>query len=183
MLCRLTERDVFSKGDQLAPDLLQYFRFPSHLLTKVYRLSNGFFSSHEIFHEDGYLQSHRASVYPDSRLLLTSVLDTWFRFLVKDVTQDARGNYLWHEMTFCSRWTPEGCTVLCIGTPKLFQDLLHDTLSRMWPILPQSEPFSLHVPIVEAVVAMQDSSIWSVRDAVRSMEKVRAPSCQRTSYR
>ena len=33
------------------------------------------------------------------------------------------------------------------------------------------EPYSLHIPLVEAVVAMQDLSVWSVRDIVRIVEK------------
>jgi hypothetical protein len=104
---------------------------------------------------------------------LTSVSDTWFRVLVKSVSPDA-SSYTWHEMTFCSRWTPQKCIVLCIGVDPTFQNLLQQNVSHMWPGVPPSEPFSLHVPLVQAILDLQDSSIWSIRDVVRAMEKASA---------
>ncbi|KAK7178575.1 hypothetical protein PSPO01_15374 [Paraphaeosphaeria sporulosa] len=136
---------------------MRYFQIPSRILTDVYRRSNGFFSFEDAFHEDGHVQSHY----------------TWFRVSIKTIGQDPTPGYTWHEMTFFSHWTPERCVFLCIGPPSSFRNLLHDTLSRMWSKLPPSEPYSLHVPIIEVVVAMQDSSVWSVRDTVRSVEKDR----------
>ncbi|KAF1963803.1 hypothetical protein CC80DRAFT_358848, partial [Byssothecium circinans] len=31
--------------------------------------------------------------------------------------------------------------------------------------------YSLHVPLIEAVIELQDSSVWSIRDIIRSIEK------------
>ncbi|KAF2273333.1 uncharacterized protein EI97DRAFT_383950 [Westerdykella ornata] len=93
------------------------------------------------------------------------------RLLVKNVAEDPNFSYTWHEMTFCSRWTPEGCIVLCMSASPRFQNLLRWSLTRMWSKVPPFEPYSLHVPIIEAVIAMQDLSVWSIRDAVRSVEK------------
>ncbi|KAH6625585.1 hypothetical protein C7974DRAFT_414085 [Boeremia exigua] len=100
--------------------------------------------------------------------------DTWFRFLVKMTAPDSKSSYTWHEMTFFSRWTPNGCRMLCIGVPSLFTTLLQDSLSRMNTPQPPTEPYSLHVPVLEAIVAMQDLSLWSMRDIVRGIEKTRA---------
>ncbi|CAG5189834.1 uncharacterized protein ALTATR162_LOCUS12095 [Alternaria atra] len=76
---------------------------------------------------------------------------TWFRVLVKMAARDASSSYSWHEMTFCSR------------------GLLQGALSQSGTMPPPSEPYSLHMPLVEAVVAMQDLSVWSVRDIDRSL--------------
>jgi hypothetical protein len=98
------------------------------------------------------------------------VLEIWFRVLVKAVSVTPPG-YSWHEMTFCSRWDPQGCVVLCIGVGSTFQHLLQQALSRMWSRLPPSEPFSLHVPLVQTILEFQDLSVWSIRDLVRITEK------------
>jgi hypothetical protein len=48
--------DVFSKGQQLVPELMQYFQIPPRLLSSVYRRSNGFFAFEESLAKDGELQ-------------------------------------------------------------------------------------------------------------------------------
>ncbi|KAF2628863.1 hypothetical protein BU25DRAFT_409878 [Macroventuria anomochaeta] len=154
----LVEQDAFSTDAKPAPELMQFFQIPTHLLTTGYRRSNGFFSSAETFGPDGHLQS----------------CYTWFRVLIKMAARDASSSYTWHEMTFCSRWTSDRCAILCTGAFPLFRGLLQNALAQQGMTLPPSEPYSLHIPLVEAVVAMQDSSVWSVRDIVRSVEKNRS---------
>jgi hypothetical protein len=102
--------------------------------------------------------------------LLILVSDTWFRILVKAVSQN-NASYTWHEMTFCSRWESQRCIVLCIGVDLAFQHLFQETLSGLWPKLPSYEPFSLHVPLLHTILDLQDSSIWSIRDVIRNIEK------------
>ena len=104
-------------------------------------------------------------------VFLSYITDTWFRVLVKMVARDAHLSYSWHEMTFCSRWVSGHCTILCIGASSLFRGLLQDALAQLGTMLQPWELYSLHVPLLEAVVAMQDLSVWSVRDIVRSVEK------------
>ena len=116
---------------------------------------------------------------PEVRAPLTFLLDTWFRHLVKVAAEGSDPSYVWHEMTFISQWTPGRCAILCIGIPASFHLLLHRALLGIWPKLPPSEPYSLHVAVVEAIVSLQDSSVWSVRDVVRSIEKVRPTSTLR----
>ncbi|KAF1936654.1 hypothetical protein EJ02DRAFT_387029 [Clathrospora elynae] len=148
--------DVFSTGKQLAPELSQHFQIPGHLLSSAYRRSNGFFTFEESFDQDGHLQTYK----------------TWFRVLVKAVSPNPPG-YSWHEMTFCSRWDPQRCIVLCIGVDLAFQHLLQQALSHMWPRLPPSEPLSLHVPLVQAILELHDLSVWCIRDVIRTIEKDR----------
>ncbi|KAJ4983324.1 hypothetical protein SVAN01_11205, partial [Stagonosporopsis vannaccii] len=154
----LVEEDVFTINTLPAPELVKLFRIPKHLLTDVYRRSNGFFRCEDGFDSKGHLESHH----------------TWFRFLVKMTARDSKSSYTWHEMTFCSRWTPSGCMMLCIGVPDLFKSLLLDALSQIDVSRTAAEPYSLHVPVLETIVAMQDLSLWSLRDIVRGIEKDRS---------
>ena len=85
--------------------------------------------------------------------------------------RDASSSYSWHEMTFYSRWVSGHCTILCIGASSLFRGLLQDALAQLGTMVQPLEPYSLHMPLLEAVVAMHDLSVWSVRDIVRSVEK------------
>ncbi|KAF1926682.1 uncharacterized protein M421DRAFT_422656 [Didymella exigua CBS 183.55] len=87
---------------------------------------------------------------------------------------DASSSYAWHEMTFCSRWFSGRCAILCIGASSLFGAQLQDALDRLETTLSPEELYSLHVPLLEAVVSMHDSSVWSVRDVVRAVEKDRS---------
>ncbi|KAF2024463.1 hypothetical protein EK21DRAFT_46270, partial [Setomelanomma holmii] len=131
------------------------FQIPSHFFATVYRRSNGFFSFSEAFGQNGRLQSSY----------------TWFRVLTKMTARDASSSYTWHEMTFCSWWVSDRCTVLCTGASSLFRGLLKDALDQTGETMPPFEPYSSHVPLIEAIVGMQDSSVWSVRDIVRGIEK------------
>jgi hypothetical protein len=99
------------------------------------------------------------------------IADTCFRVLVKMAARDASSSYTWHEMTFCSRWIAGRCTILCIGASSSFKELLKDAHDRLETALPLAEPYSLHLRIVEAIITMHDSSVWHVRDIVRSVEK------------
>jgi len=172
-LNRLVEDDVFSVTAQPAPELVQSFHIPSHLLTEAYLRSNGFYSSAESLAQNDGAQHVCKNIHL-IRMVRTfdrSHTDTWFRVLVKIAARDAQ-SYTWHEMTFCSRWSPTESAMLCIGASALFRKHLQQALVRLGPMIPSSEPFALHVPLVEALVAMHDASVWSIRDIVRSIEKV-----------
>ncbi|KAH7381533.1 hypothetical protein BKA66DRAFT_464397 [Pyrenochaeta sp. MPI-SDFR-AT-0127] len=153
----LLDEDVFSSGKQLAPELSQRYQIPEYMLSNVYRHSNGFFKFEEDVDKQGHLKSCRA----------------WLRILVKAVSSQEKPGYKWQEMTFCSRWEPANCSILCIGVNTSFQTLFREILPRVWPELPSSNPYSLHIPIIETIIAMHDSSVWSLRNIVRDVEKGR----------
>ncbi|KAF3034656.1 hypothetical protein E8E12_000961 [Didymella heteroderae] len=87
--------------------------------------------------------------------------------------------YKWCEMTFFSRWDKDHSTVFCIGTDAWFERSLHETLGRMWRNPASVDPWTVQVPLLEAVVALQDRSVWLVRDVVRNVEKDRLRSTRK----
>ena len=68
----MLKEDVFSAGGELAPELSQHFHIPQHLLSNVYRRSNGFFSFDESRDQQGQLQSCSKQGVPRAALLLTA---------------------------------------------------------------------------------------------------------------
>lgn len=180
----LVEKDVFSHGNQLTPVISRYFRIPDHLFSDTYRRSNGFFSTESSYDNDGHLQLHsKYKAWCKVSAGTDFGLDTRFRFLIKFVNPSRITglSYTWHEMTFFSRWSPDRCSVLCVGMPHTFIVLLQENLSRLQPKMPSSNPYSLHIPLIESIIAMHDSSVWFVRDVVRSVERVRPILLERMS--
>lgn len=176
---RLTHQDPFSTGQQLSQELSQHFELPQYLLSDVYRRSNGFFASKESLDKNGDPQSCRKRDHnPAIEVLLIVVIDMWFHVLVKSVSSDSDSSYKWHEMTFCFCWDRGGCSILCIGVDLSFQTLLQETLHREWPRLLPSEPCCMLVPLVETVIALNDRSVWSIRDVIREAEKASAVQLQ-----
>jgi hypothetical protein len=88
------------------------------------------------------------------------------------VYKNDRSSYKWHELTICIRWNADHGEVLCIGTDAEFEHLFFDCLTQMWKSLPPSNPLSMLVITVEAIVALQDLAVWLIRDIVRDVEKV-----------
>ncbi|KAH7356125.1 hypothetical protein BKA66DRAFT_473879 [Pyrenochaeta sp. MPI-SDFR-AT-0127] len=154
------EQDCYSTGEQLPQELVTYFQVPEHMLSDVYRRSNGFYNSEKIFDKDGNLET----------------FFTQFRFLVKFTVRGDDSRYLWNEMTFFSRWSPGQCAIICIGVPASLHCFVQKVIPSMWSKLSSSQPFALHVPLMESIVAMHDTSIWSIRDKVRNIEKGRSVS-------
>ncbi|KAF2732009.1 hypothetical protein EJ04DRAFT_497713 [Polyplosphaeria fusca] len=156
----LLERDIFTANTQSELELLRFSGVPNHMLSGLYRRSNGFFGFEESLDGNGRRQLHI----------------TWFRFIVKIAIDCSGFNYVWHELTFVSRWNADQCAILCIGVPTSFKHLLSTALSSIWTRIPSSEPYSLHVPLMEAIISLQDSAVWSIRDIVRNIEKDRSRS-------
>ncbi|KAJ4379966.1 hypothetical protein N0V86_004272 [Didymella sp. IMI 355093] len=152
--------DIYSDSKALAPELLEHFKVPKVLLSEVYRKSNGFFDSEAEHDEDGRLVA----------------FCSWHRILVKIVSEKYAKKYKWHEMTFFTRWDPEHSVVFCIGAGSEFEQIFHETLGRMWTDLPSASPWTIQLPILEAVIELQDRGVWLIRDVVRNVEKDRSRS-------
>lgn len=150
------------------------FKIPDYLLSEIYRRSNGFFVSKHVRDQNGRLVAF-CKFNPDELdwSALRTVQDSWFRVLVKMVCKTNMWSYKWHEMTFCTRWDADHISVLCIGTDHAFERLLQGSLDRMWKELPPTSPWSLHVLLLEVIMALHDQAVWSIRDVVRDVEKVR----------
>ncbi|KAF2176651.1 hypothetical protein K469DRAFT_645505 [Zopfia rhizophila CBS 207.26] len=106
-------------------------------------------------------------------------VSTWFRCLVKRVLKPREGkardgkNYLWYEMGFFTRWShPNGCRVLCIGTPEELRMQLEVVL-RKSPSLELRDPFVMLRPLLDQIIKLYDDSTWRMRDEVRAIEENR----------
>jgi hypothetical protein len=90
---------------------------------------------------------------------------------VPEKTQ-ADKTYIWYEMGFFTRWDHSGhCRVICIDTPEDLQSGLEIFL-RKHPPLNFSDPFAMHVPLIDQIILQYDLSVWRVRRPVRDIEKV-----------
>lgn len=78
--------------------------------------------------------------------------------------------YVWHEMTFFTRWEPNHCMVVCVDTPDSLPADLARRLSK--EALDRSNPFALHIPLVDQIITLNDKSVWGIRDLIRRVEKV-----------
>jgi hypothetical protein len=75
-------------------------------------------------------------------------------------------------MTFISRWQPGRCMVLCVDTPDDFRTKLQDSMESGQGAIDLSDPFALHVSLMDQVTALYDQSVWSIRNLIRRVEKV-----------
>lgn len=170
---RIVEKDIYSSGHELTTDIAQHFQVPEYLFSDMYRRSNGFFKFQE-YGKSGENLEYCTSMRRDLTSFPDLSTDSWFRFLVKvcPSSQTQAIHYVWFEMTFFSSWTPTKCSMLCIGVPPGFVDVLETSISHISTGVIPSDPFSLHIPLIESMISLQNSSVWSIRDIVRSTEKV-----------
>jgi len=81
-------------------------------------------------------------------------------------------NYVWYEMTFYTHVASDRTLMLCLDTPDELRLRLEIALSGSKQGLDLSDPFALHVPLIDEVVVLNDRSVWQVRDLIRTIEKV-----------
>ena len=101
-------------------------------------------------------------------------LGTWFRCLVKTLHHNLQDDmeYTWHEMTFFTRWAPGHSTVVCVNTPDNLLAGLEQAMSTGSAELDLSDPFALHIPLMDQIIMLYDQSVWGIRDLIRQVEKV-----------
>src|SRR3981081_2124483 len=98
--------------------------------------------------------------------MLRMPLATWFRCLVKEVDDGAEIEYRWHEMTFFTQWVPGHTMFLCIGNPETLKTGLTASLIEEAHSLDFSDPFSMHVPMMDQMIILYDMSVWKVRHVI-----------------
>jgi len=91
--------------------------------------------------------------------------------MVKTLDQTNK-TYMWYEMNYFSQWSSSRCTVLCTGAPDLLRTLLAESLSGQREALNFSDAYSMHVPLMDGIIALYDKSVWTLRDSIRHVEKV-----------
>lgn len=116
---------------------------------------------------------------------LTSVTAMWLRCLTKLVrrldvgagTAYTAGGiheqaYSWFEMEVFVHWkAPDNCRIICIDTPKDFQDALLTALQES-PPLQMADACAMARHVVQQVVSVFEMTVWRLRDCVRSLEQV-----------
>lgn len=61
---------------------------------------------------------------------------------------------------------------IIVGAPDELRKDLEDFLLENPDSLNFTDPFAMHIPLIDRVIKMYDISVWSVRDLVRIVEKV-----------
>ena len=83
-------------------------------------------------------------------------------------------------MGFFTRWTSnDGHVLFCFDIPLILRDRLK-TLFHSPSITPKlSDLYSPHVLVIDEIIKLFDTSVWSLRDIVRATEMVKPPSYAR----
>ena len=79
----------------------------------------------------------------------------------------------WYEMGFIVHWDPpQASTVLCFDAPLELIDLLENALARNNSQTVYKDPCSPLCAILDGILVLYDSSVWSMRNHVCGAEAV-----------
>ena len=84
---------------------------------------------------------------------------------------DTEPGYIWHEMSFHTRRNAESTIVLCFDVPGPIQTRIEHALSDKRE-LDLRDIYALHAVILDEVVSLYETSVWALRDLVRTYEVV-----------
>lgn len=91
---------------------------------------------------------------------------------IADVNVDGH-EYEWYEMGFFTKWaSPNSHIVLCFDIPQSLLASLTKAVSSSSMILDSASIYSLHIIIIDEVLKLFDTAIWSIRDVIRKAELV-----------
>ncbi|KAF2191309.1 hypothetical protein K469DRAFT_720289 [Zopfia rhizophila CBS 207.26] len=152
-------KSVYPKREAERRELLRHFNIPRMIATDMCNQCNGYFGSKEVYNETDQTQSY----------------NTWLRCLVKISHHTPQGGtgYTWYEMTFFTHWEPNRCMAVCVDIPDNFLTDLEHALSTESAVLDLSDPFTLHIPLMDQIIMLYDQSVWRIRDLIRRVEKNR----------
>ena len=89
-------------------------------------------------------------------------------------TTKPQGGYVWYEMDFLiSQLTSSDSIIICFDTPPVLQDRLLSALQQLKDPIVHTDPYSLQTLVFDQIINLHDESVWSVRDLIRSSEKVK----------
>jgi hypothetical protein len=106
-----------------------------------------------------------------------------FRFLAKQPTkgritratavENTDITYVWHRLGFFTSWFPSGyLVVLCFDLPPSLKQQISTSLVDSTSQLQLGDPFVLHALLIEEIVVLYDSALWSCRNLIRHLEQV-----------
>ncbi|EWZ36686.1 hypothetical protein FOCG_03836 [Fusarium oxysporum f. sp. radicis-lycopersici 26381] len=144
------------------------FCMPELWWSSYSRRSNGYFGS---------------ETFRDNNGMITA-LNTWSRFLVKQLNQT---NHQWHKFNILTRWIkdPQQTILLVFEAPKQLRlrDRFPDPLLINSHNDTLSDPFWFYPRLFEDLSLLQDKSVWAVRDHVRGIEKTDLTQKPKPEYR
>ncbi|KAK7417092.1 hypothetical protein QQZ08_011751 [Neonectria magnoliae] len=143
------------------------FHMPQLWWTPYSRNSNGYFGCETERDDNGNTASlRRANWYPDA----------WSRFLVKQLTEEHK--HEWSKFNIFTRWIASSHQTIV-----LVFDPLKPLRERFpSPILDHPDkdrlidPFWIHARLLDDLVRLQDTAVWTIRTQIRTAEKGRKAS-------
>ncbi|KAI0138986.1 hypothetical protein F4776DRAFT_45605 [Hypoxylon sp. NC0597] len=137
------------------------FHMPRFWWTDTYKRMNGYFGSESSRNTEGVVES----------------CSTWSRALVKQFTAsskpegDSEIKYQWLKYNLFTRWAFPGRIMILVFDP------VESIQKRLCTILMQNleekelrDPYWPYAHILEEIVSLQDTSVWSLRNLVRTTE-------------
>lgn len=108
-------------------------------------------------------------------------IDTWFRFLVKDMLSDwvhtpDNKNYEWLKLNVFTRLdlvTKRTEVIVFDAKPKVQERILKVLPKAMVTLVALDDFYFIHALFAEAVVALQEDAVWKIRNSVRRIEETR----------
>jgi len=116
-------------------------------------------------------------------IVVITVIAIFYRLLIKepDKTVSNYPNlnnidslYIWYKLAFFISWKPQGkIKILCFDVPSILQEAITSCVTSSDFQTSAQGPLDINNIIIEETVALFDKSVWSWRDVVRDLEKVR----------
>lgn len=138
----------------------------------VSRDLNGYFGSREKKNIDGEIMYRgEFSVWMfEGKSEADPVVEVWYTFKIKQVINSpTKVEYYWTQVSVFTRWNVQNSMglVLCLDCPSPALEVLKQDL-----VLGKICPSTCHVRFLETVRDLYNSSVWSLRDYVRELERV-----------
>jgi len=84
-----------------------------------------------------------------------------------------RQRYEWYEMAFFTTWTsPNSHFTFCFDVPQSLHASLRNAVSSSTRTLDLASIYSLHLAIIDEIIMLFNTAVWSLRDIVREIELV-----------
>ena len=107
-------------------------------------------------------------------------VDTWFRFLVKDMLSDwmhtpDNKNHVWLKLnvfTHMDHATRRTAVIVFDVGPKV-QERILKVLPKAMNLVTSDDPYFIHALLAEAIVELQEEAVWKIRNSVRRIEETR----------
>lgn len=124
-------------------------------------------------------------------MVTSSAAASWFQFYIKQLQKGVvnpphtKYEYHWYEMSFYIYSLPDNaCVAFCFQLPRVLQDrLCEEVTAAVRHGQPEDMMALLQSLIIAEVSKLYDESIWTLRDHIREIEKVKFPLLNRVVTR